>query len=296
MLARMARLPGEPGRDLQVRTRRDTGPGPLHSGNHCNPPVSAMPPSLEGKTLLITGASAGIGRAAARLCANQGAALVLTARGDARLQALADEIRSSGGRVTALAGDVGDEAHMRRLVELAVGVYGGLDGAFNNAGTLGAMGLTPTIDLGAWQHTLHTNLTAAFLAAKHQIPALLQRGGGSLVFTGTFVGYTAGFPGAAAYAASKAGLVGLTQALATEFGPQGLRVNALLPGGTDTDMGREMSPTPEGLAAVARLHALRRLARPEEIARAALFLLSDQSSFMTGTAMLVDGGVSVQRT
>ncbi|NCT83029.1 MAG: SDR family oxidoreductase [Comamonadaceae bacterium] len=254
-----------------------------------------MTPSLEGKTLIITGASAGIGRAAARLCAAQGAALVLTARGDARLQALADEIRGGGGRVTALAGDVGDEAHARRLVALAVDNYGGLDGAFNNAGTLGALGPTPGIALDAWQHTLHTNLTAAFLAAKHQIPALLQRGGGSLVFTGTFVGHTAGFPGAAAYAASKAGLVGLVQALATEFGPQGLRVNALLPGGTDTDMGREMNPTPEGLAAVARLHALQRLAQPEEIARAALFLLSEQSSFMTGTAMLVDGGVSVKR-
>lgn len=252
--------------------------------------------SLEGKTLIITGASAGIGRATARLCAAQGAALVLSSRGDARLQALADEIRSAGGRATALAGDVGDEAHARRLVELAVDTYGGLDAAFNNAGTLGTLGPTPAIGLDAWQHTLHTNLTAAFLGAKHQIPALLRRGGGSLVFTGTFVGYTAGFPGAAAYAASKAGLVGLAQALATEFGPQGLRVNALLPGGTDTDMGRAMNPTPEGLAAVAGLHALKRLARPEEIARAALFLLSEQSSFMTGAAMLVDGGVSVNRT
>lgn len=252
--------------------------------------------ALEGKTLLITGASAGIGRAAARLFAAEGAALVLTARGVARLDALADEIRDMGGRATTLAGDVGDEGHARRLVELAVDTYGGLDGAFNNAGTLGAMGPTSAIPLDAWQHTLHTNLTAAFLGAKHQIPALLKSASGSLVFTGTFVGYTAGFPGAAAYAASKAGVIGLVQALATEFGPQGLRVNALLPGGTDTDMGREMNPTPEGLAAVARLHALKRLARPEEIARAALFLLSPQSSFMTGTAMLVDGGVSVNRT
>lgn len=116
------------------------------------------------------------------------------------------------------------------------------------------------------------------------------------MFTGTFVGHTAGFPGAAAYAASKAGVVGLVQALATEFGPRGLRVNALLPGGTDTAMGRQMNPTPEGLAAVAGLHALKRLADPDEIAQAALFLLSGASSFMTGTAMLVDGGVSVNRS
>lgn len=253
--------------------------------------------ALEGRTLIITGASSGIGRAAARLCAAEGAALVLTARGPAPLDTLADEIRRDGGRATALAGDVGDESHMRQLVELALGTYGGLDGAFNNAGTLGALGPTPDITLDDWQATLRTNLTAAFLAAKHQIPALLaSRGGGSLVFTGTFVGHTAGFPGAAAYAASKAGLIGLVQVLATEFGPQGLRVNALLPGGTDTPMGRAMNSTPEALAAVAGLHALKRLAQPEEIAQAALFLLSGRASFMTGAAMLVDGGVSVNRT
>lgn len=255
-----------------------------------------MHATLEGKTLLITGASSGIGRAAARLFAAEGAALVLTARSAGPLAALVDEIRRDGGRATALAGDVGDEDHQRQLAATAVEAYGGLDGAFNNAGTLGAMGPTPSIDLAAWQATLHTNLTAAFLGAKHQVPALLARGGGSLVFTGTFVGHTVGFPGAAAYAASKAGVVGLVQALATEFGPQGLRVNALLPGGTDTPMGRAMNSTPEALAAVAQLHALKRLAQPEEIARAALFLVSGQSSFMTGAAMLVDGGVSINRS
>ncbi len=255
-----------------------------------------MTPLLEGKTLLITGASSGIGRAAATLFAAEGAALVLTARGEPRLTALADEIRHAGGQAVALAGDVGDDAHQRRLVDLALSAYGGLDGAFNNAGTLGAMGPTPDIPLQGWHDTVRTNLTAAFLAAKYQVPALLARGGGSLVFTGTFVGHTVGFPGAAAYAASKAGVVGLVQALAAEFGPQGLRVNALLPGGTDTPMGRAMNSTPEALAAVAQLHALKRLAQPEEMARAALFLVSGQSSFMTGAAMLVDGGVSINRT
>ena len=251
--------------------------------------------SLQGKTLLITGASAGIGRATALHAAAAGARLVLTARQPGPLQSLADEIHAQGGQTATLAGDVGDEEHARQLVALALSRFGRLDAAFNNAGTLGALGPTPDIHLDAWQATLRTNLTAAFLAAKTQIPALLEAGGGSLVFTGTFVGHTVGFPGAAAYAASKAGVVGLVQALATEFGPHGLRVNALLPGGTDTAMGRQMNPTPEGLAAVASLHALKRLAQPDEIARAALFLLSDASSFMTGAAMLVDGGVSVNR-
>ncbi len=165
--------------------------------------------------------------------------------------------------------------------------------AFNNAGTLGAMGPTPEISLAGWTETIETNLTSAFLGAKHQLPALLRRGGGSLIFTSTFVGHTAGMPGVAAYAASKAGLIGLTQALAVEFGPRGVRVNALLPGGTDTAMGQVMAGTPEARAFVEGLHALKRIATPDEQARSALYLASDASSFTTGTALLVDGGVSV---
>lgn len=110
------------------------------------------------------------------------------------------------------------------------------------------------------------------------------------------MGHTVGFPGAAPYAASKSGLIGLTQALAAEFGPQSVRINALLPGGTDTPMAAQMNGTPEAMAHLASLHALKRIASPEELARAALFLASDAASFMTGAAMLVDGGVSIHRT
>lgn len=158
------------------------------------------------------------------------------------------------------------------------------------------MGSTPDISLAGWKETLATNLTAAFLGSKHQIPAMVERGGGSVIFTSTFVGYSAGMPGVAAYAASKAGLVGLTQALAVEFGPKGVRVNALLPGGTDTPMAEAWVSTPEALAFVEGLHALKRRARPEEIARSALYLASDASSFTTGAALLADGGVSINRT
>jgi NAD(P)-dependent dehydrogenase (short-subunit alcohol dehydrogenase family) len=125
---------------------------------------------------------------------------------------------------------------------------------------------------------------------------MLARGGGSVIFTSTFVGYTVGLPGTAAYAASKSGLIGLTQALAAEFGPRGIRVNALLPGGTDTPMARAMNSTPKAWALVEGLHALKRVAKPEEQAQAALYLASDMSSFSTGTALLVDGGVSINRT
>uniref|UniRef100_UPI00249360D6 SDR family oxidoreductase n=1 Tax=Sinimarinibacterium flocculans TaxID=985250 RepID=UPI00249360D6 len=175
--------------------------------------------------------------------------------------------------------------------------YHQLTGSNRNATQRGVTS-GPTADITAhqWRETVDTNLTSAFFAAKHQMPAMLQRGAGSVIFTSTFVGYTVGFPGAAAYAASKAGLVGLTQALAAEFGPRSVRVNALLPGGTDTPMAARMNGTPEALAQVASLHALKRIARPEELAQAALFLASDAASFMTGTAMLVDGGVSINRT
>ncbi|MCF3641378.1 SDR family oxidoreductase [Rhizobium sp. TRM95111] len=251
---------------------------------------------LRDKTAIITGASSGIGRAAALLFARHGARLVLAARGADRLDALVREIREGGGTALAIAGDVADEALHRGLVEAATSTFGGLDIAFNNAGITGPVGPLPALAAADWQTVLDVNLTSAFLAAKYQLPALEARGGGSLVFTSTFVGYTAGFPGLAAYAASKSGLVGLVQVLACEYGPKGIRVNALLPGATDTPMGREVASTPEARAFVAGLNAFKRLAAPEEIAEAALFLGSDASSFMTGAAMLVDGGVSITRT
>ncbi|MCY1203459.1 Dihydroanticapsin 7-dehydrogenase [compost metagenome] len=125
---------------------------------------------------------------------------------------------------------------------------------------------------------------------------MLKDGGGSVIFTSTFVGYTVAFPGVAAYAASKSGLIGLTQALAAEYGPQGIRVNAILPGAVDTDMYRTMNDTAESQAFITNLHALKRVATPEELARSVLYLASDDSAFVTGTASLVDGGVSITRT
>lgn len=250
---------------------------------------------LTDKVAIITGASSGIGRAAALLFARQGAKLVLSARGAERLEAVAQEIRREGGAAIAIAGDVSDEAHHKALVETAQTRFGGLDVAFNNAGTTGPVGPLPELSAAEWQAVLSINLTSGFLAAKYQLPALEARGGGSLVFTSTFVGYTAGFPGLAAYAASKSGLVGLVQVLASEYGPKGIRVNALLPGATDTPMGRHVANTPEALQFVAGLNAFKRIAAPEEIAEAALFLCSDAASFTTGTAMLVDGGVSINR-
>ncbi|HEV3105128.1 MAG TPA: SDR family oxidoreductase [Trinickia sp.] len=251
---------------------------------------------LSGKVAIVTGASGGIGRETAKLFAREGAKVVVAARREKELEELVDEIVGEGGEAVSLAGDVQSEDYARALVALAVSRFGRLDVAFNNAGTLGEMGPTTGVSEAGWSATVSTNLTSAFLGAKHQIPEMLKQGGGSIIFTSTFVGYTFAFPGTAAYAASKAGLIGLTQALAAEYGPQGVRVNAVLPGAVDTDMYRGMNNTPESQAFVSNLHALKRVAKPEELARSVLYLASDDSSFVTGTASLVDGGVSITRT
>jgi NAD(P)-dependent dehydrogenase (short-subunit alcohol dehydrogenase family) len=253
---------------------------------------------LTEKVAIVTGASSGIGRATARLFAREGARVVVSGRRQAELDALVREIEAMGGHAIAVAGDIKREDLAKTLVETAVDCFGGLDVAFNNAGVVGEMKPITEMSLDEWHETLDTNLTSAFLGAKYQVPAMLARGGGSLIFTSSFVGYTAGLPGMAAYAASKAGQIGLVKALAAEYGAKGIRVNAVLPGGTDTPASITNAPdaTPEVLAFVEGMHALKRMASPEEIARSVLHLASDASSFITGTAFLVDGGVSINRT
>ena len=245
---------------------------------------------LQGRTIIITGASSGIGAAAARLFAEEGANLVLGARRGGALDALAGEI---GGRAVALAGDVRDPGYAEALVARAADVFGGLDGAFNNAGTVGA--ITPVTEMtrATWDEVLEVNLTSAFHAAKAQIPALRRAGGGAVVFTSSFVGFSnGGLPGMGAYAASKAGMIGLVQSLAADHAAEGIRINALLPGGTVTPMGGEGDP--DAQAFIAALHPMKRMASAREIAQAALFLLSDRSAFVTGSPMIVDGGMSVR--
>ena len=254
--------------------------------------------ALAGKIAIVTGASSGIGRATALLFACEGAKLVVTARRQSELDTLVAEIEASGGEAVAVVGDVKDESLAEQLVDTAVSRFGGLDIAFNNAAIVGTMKPTPELTLAEWRDVLDTNLTAAFLGAKYQVPAMVTRGGGSLIFTSSFVGHTVGMPGMAAYAASKAGLIGLTQTLAVELGVHRVRANAILPGGTDTPSSNTNAPgaTPEVLAFVQGLHALKRLATPQEIARSVLHLASDASSFITGTALCVDGGASISRT
>jgi NAD(P)-dependent dehydrogenase (short-subunit alcohol dehydrogenase family) len=212
------------------------------------------------------------------------------------LASLVAEIKSSGGTAVALAGDVRSEDYAKSLVALAVKTFGRLDIAFNNAGTLGEGGPSTGVSESGFNDAIAINLTGSFLGAKHQIAEMVKHGGGSVIFTSTFVGYSSSFPGVTAYAASKSGLIGLTQTLAAEFGPQNVRVNAVLPGAIETEMYREMNDTPDKAAFITNLHALKRVGRPEEVARSVLYLASEDSSFVTGTALLVDGGLSITRT
>lgn len=250
---------------------------------------------LKNKSIIVTGASSGIGAAAALLFAAEGANVVLGARRSAEMKTLAGQINEGNGKAVFLSGDVKDENYANALVDLAMEEFGGLDGAFNNAGIVGEMGPVADMGIDNWNQVISVNLTSAFLAAKAQVPVMKKRRQGSIVFTSSFVGFSnGGMPGMGAYAASKAGLIGLVQSLASDHAGDGVRVNALLPGGTITPSGGEGDPAT--LDFIANLHPMKRMADAKEVAQAALFLLSDRSTFMTGSPMIVDGGMSVRLT
>lgn len=241
---------------------------------------------VKNKVAIITGASSGIGRATAMLLAAEGASVILNARGSKALEDVADVIRREGGTALAVAGDASlDETHAE-LVSAAISRFGRLDVAINNAGTVGPIRPLAEIAPQEWQDTLTTNLTSAFLGARHQIPAMLESGAGALVFVSSFVGTSVGLPGMATYGAAKAGLMGLVKGITADYGNRNIRANALLPGGTDTAMAGDQAQKDWA----AGLHALKRIARPEEIAQAALFLASPMSSFVAGSALYADGG------
>lgn len=241
---------------------------------------------LNNKVALITGASAGIGRAIALAFAAEGAAVVLNGRSPASLAETVETIRAGGGQAVGVAGDVAAPETHDALVEAARRAFGGLDIAINNAGVVGPYAPLAEVSLEDWQEVMGVNLTGAFLGAKAQIPALLARGGGSLVFVSSFVGTSVGIPGMGAYGTSKAALMGLVKGITADYGAQGVRANALLPGGTDTRLAGDAAQKDWA----AGLHALKRIAEPEEIAQAALFLASPMASFVAGSALYADGG------
>ncbi|WP_440100154.1 SDR family NAD(P)-dependent oxidoreductase [Streptosporangium sp. H16] len=252
-----------------------------------------MPARFAEKVILITGATSGMGRAAAERIAAEGAKVVLAARGKEAGDALVAGIRAAGGEATFVPADVTVEAEAAELVRQAVSRYGRLDGAFNNVGAATAIGPVTGIDGDAWQADLALNLSSVFFGLKHQIPALRAAGGGAIVNNASNLGVV-GAAGMASYSAAKHGVVGLTRSAALDEAAAGVRINALVTGGVDTPLLRaNLGPTPEeSLRAAEAMHPLGRIAQPEEIAAFAAFLLSDEARFITGAALAIDGGMT----
>ncbi|MCC6918792.1 MAG: SDR family oxidoreductase [Alphaproteobacteria bacterium] len=248
---------------------------------------------LEGKSAVITGAGSGIGRATALLFAREGAMLVIADKSDA-VQATARDIAAAGGHADALTGDAGDEAFVEALVARAVSSHGGVDVCFANAGITG--GPVPFFDLtpAQWAEVLRVNLIGPFLAIKHAARPMIGRGKGSIICTASVAGIRSG-AGPTPYSASKAGVINLVATAANEFYGTGVRVNAICPGLIETGMTKPMFDYARERGTIDRVGQLNPLTRggiPDEIAHAALFLASDDASYVNGQALAVDGGLT----
>ena len=248
---------------------------------------------FDGQVALITGAASGIGRASVRLFAEAGAKVVVADIDPTGAEETASMVDEAGGESLVVEVDVADAASVAHMVARTIDRFGRLDIAHNNAGIMGAGADIIDMDDTVWQRGIDVMLTGVFLCLKHEVPHMLERGKGAIINTSSGAGLI-GFPGQANYVAAKHGVIGLTKAAALEYIARGVRINAICPGTAHSRMVDEwIGGSAEAEAEVAALHPIGRIAEPEEIARAALWLASDASSFVVGAALPVDGGYTV---
>jgi NAD(P)-dependent dehydrogenase (short-subunit alcohol dehydrogenase family) len=255
--------------------------------------MPGMNGDLTDTTALVTGGGSGIGRATALLLAGRGASVLVADIDGANAESVAKEISGSGGTASGMGVDVTDEAQVADMVAAAVSAYGGLTIAVNNAGTSGTFGSTADVATDEWRRVIELNLNGVFFCMRAEIPAILNSGGGSIVNTSSGAGLM-GFAGLPAYVASKHGVIGLTRAAALEYSPKGIRINAVCPGTVRTPMLETFTGDEATLQAMGRAMPIKRLATPEEIGEAIVWLASPAASYVTGTALAVDGGASAQ--
>jgi NAD(P)-dependent dehydrogenase (short-subunit alcohol dehydrogenase family) len=254
-------------------------------------PLTFTGDRLAGRVILITGASSGIGASAAARFAAEGAVVALAARRLDRITAQAAELRRAGHEALAVRCDVTDERSVAAAVEETIRAFGRLDGAFNNAGMGGTHRRLHEVEAKSFDDILATNLRGPFLCMKYEVPAMIDAGGGAIVNTSSIGGLIGGAANSD-YAASKFGLEGLVRCAALDYAPDGIRVNAIAPGPTRSEMFDRWMPTDEARAAMAARFPLNYIADPDDMARAALFLLSDESRWTTGTILACEGGLS----
>lgn len=249
---------------------------------------------LEGRSGLVTGAANGIGRATAKRAAEQGSFVLVCDVDEAGGRSCVEEIRAAGGRAEFVRSDISRERDVEAMVEAAGDLGGGLHWACNNAmGGSQAFGPLDQVSEEAWRSGLEVTLTGTFFCVKHEIRRMLDAGGGSIVNISSPSGLQ-GEAFLAAYSAAKGGVEALTKTAAAEYAARGIRVNSICPGGIETQaIARYFEHYPEIRDRTVATHAMRRLGRPEEIADAVVYLASDRSSFVTGHALWVDGGISV---
>jgi len=245
---------------------------------------------LDGKVALVSGGARGIGAAAARLLAGEGAAVVVSDVLDDEGETVARTISESGGRARFVRLDVTSEADWQRAVDVARETFGSLSVLFSNVGINNGPKPVVDVSLAEWNHVLTVNLTGMFLGARATIPAMRAAGGGSIINTCSVSGLVAS--GSPAYGASKGGVRQLTKAIAKQYAADNIRCNCVCPGPTDTAAIRAFNVTDDQLTGKAATTMLGRLARPAEVAAAVVFLASDESSFVTGSELVVDGGVT----